>query len=153
MHIPNCLSRAFKLGFWLNVILTVIMLILLCMNFAKIPDLPNSGPLAVFVIDIISNGVWLLSAIMSVCAFFKASFVFTTIHIFGMTVVWFLKVAEIILTAVLIQDTKDEAFLTFGGKTSTIIGVAIDICIIIPITLVGFYSRRYLLLKNESKQF
>ena len=61
-----------------------------------------------------------------------------------MVILWGLKLTELILTIVLIKSHKDENVLTFGNKTSTIAGVAVDVAIIIPLTVLGVLAGKYL---------
>jgi len=152
MQICIFLTRSFKLAFWLNVLLFLIMVIILALNFAKIPKLTGQGPIIVFIIDFISNGLWLTATIFMISAYFKLSLLAANLHLITMVALWCLKLVELILTSILIRNLGDDNVLTLGDKNSTIIGLSIDISIIIPLIILGNYAKQYIFLKNNPQK-
>ena len=142
--IPEIFFNSFKLAFALNALLFLIMVVILSMNFAQIPKLNGEGPIVIFIIDIISNAIWLISTVFMVSAYTKYFLKANIIHVILMVILWGLKLTELILSVVLIKSPQDENVLTFGNKTSTVAGVAVDVGIIIPLTVLGVLSAKYL---------
>lgn len=143
-EIANFDLKAFKVAFCVNLLLTIIMTVLLSLNFAKIPHLTNQGPLIIFIIDIISNGVWLISSILMLFTYFFLSTYCSIFHLILTVITWFLKLFELILTAILINNTNDEAILTFGDKKTTLAGISIDVIIIIPLFILAYNVKKYI---------
>ena len=149
MQISPFLQKAHKICYYLNILLFLIMIVIVALNLAKIPQLSPSGPIIVFIIDIISNFIWLFASFSMMFSYIKnnslSSFIAITLYI----TLWFLKLIEIILICVLIATKNDENPLTFGDKTSSIIGISIDLTIIIPLTALAISSNRYIILKKN----
>ena len=152
MQISLVLTRCFKLSFCLNLLLWVIMFIILSMNLAQISSLTGEGPIVVFIIDIISNGTWFFATMFMIFAYLRFSLKAIIFHVSLMAILWILKVTELVLTSILVKSSKDEDVLVFGNKTSTIAGLAVDVTIIIPLTIVAILAGRYLFLRNKEKQ-
>lgn len=139
-------EKSFKIDFWVNLILVIIMIVLICFNFAKIPELNGEGPLSIFIVDILSNFVWLFTSLIGACIYFKQKIILADLHVFTLVLLWSMKFVELVLTICLVKNSTDENVLTFGGKQSTIIGLSVDIVIIIPLVVLACLSRKHLLL-------
>lgn len=139
-------EKSFKIDFWVNLVLIIIMIILICFNFAKIAELNGEGPLSIFIVDIISNFVWLFTSLMGAFLYFKQKIILADLHVFTLILLWIMKFVELVLTICLVKSSRDENVLTFGGKQSTIIGLSVDVVLIIALTVLAFFSRKHILL-------